>query len=165
MPFADENVDLIQTGDTEFTLAHSVTYHGRDESFVVPAGEGTDLASVPIGLTWLVPRYGRYTRAAVLHDYLWSHPELISKSDADGIFRRVLRELGVSALRRWTMWSAVRLASITRHRGWEGTPVKHWLTLLVLWPLLIAFLAVPTVVVYVFSTIYKVAEWVLSFAD
>jgi hypothetical protein len=161
VPFLDASVDLIQTGDTEFELAHTVTYQGKDDTFVVPKGEGTDLASVPIGLSWLIPRYGRYTRAAVLHDYLWE-TNVVSKSDADGIFRRVLRELGVSALRRWTMWSAVRLASITKHHGAKGTPLKHWLSLLVLWPTLIAFIAIPTVVVYIFTFIYKLAEWVLS---
>lgn len=162
MPFLDASVDLIQTGDTEFELAHTVTYQGKEDTWVVPKGEGTDLASVPIGLSWLIPRYGRYTRAAVLHDYLWSHPELISKSDADGVFRRVLRELGVSALRRWTMWAAVRLASILKHHGAEGTPLKHWLSLAVLWPALIAYIAIPTVVVYIFTGVYKLFEWILS---
>jgi hypothetical protein len=162
VPFKDPFIDLLQVGDTEFELAAPETYVGKTDTFVVPKGEGTDLASVPIGLTWLIPRYGRYTRAAILHDYLWSHPEMISKSDADGVFRRVLRELGVSALRRWTMWAAVRLASILKHHGAKGTPLKHWLSLLVLWPTLIAFVAIPTVVVYVFTFLYKIVEWALS---
>ena len=41
---------------------------GRIENatFEVPAGFDTDFASVPTPFTWLVPRYGLYTKAAIL---------------------------------------------------------------------------------------------------
>lgn len=76
----------------------------------------TDLASVPRFLTWLVPRYGLYTKAALIHDHLCSaRPEdnpARDRFEADEIFREAMRELGVGWLRRWMMWGAVTWATI-----------------------------------------------------
>src|SRR5690242_3006060 len=49
---------------------------------VVPVDFLTDLASVPRWLTWLVPRYGEYTRAAVIHDCLCQNIATFSSHDA-----------------------------------------------------------------------------------
>jgi hypothetical protein len=40
--------------------------------------------------------------------------------DADGIFRRVMEDLGVSWLTRWQMWAAVRLAACFNSRRAYG---------------------------------------------
>ena len=66
--------------------------------------------------------YGRYTRAAILHDYLWrfrvgNATDPVSRRDADRLLRRVMRELGVPFLRRWIMWTAVRWAGLTKPDG------------------------------------------------
>lgn len=66
----------------------------------------------------------------------------IEFADADGLFRRVMRELdeeararrkatgrrepGVPWWRRWLMWAAVRWASILGHQGWRGTTLADW---------------------------------------
>ena len=66
---------------------------------------------------WLLPRYGRYTKAAILHDHLWRvavPAGELSLRDADGILRRALRELGVPFLRRWLMWAAVRYGALKK---------------------------------------------------
>lgn len=103
--------------------------HGSSRELDVPASPAqpftTDLASVPRCLTWLFPRYGKYTKAAVLHDYLCQNfgraPNgatdrsllpLHDRSDADEVFRVVMAELGVPWLRRWLMWSAVSWATL-----------------------------------------------------
>ncbi|HEY5171135.1 MAG TPA: DUF1353 domain-containing protein, partial [Acidimicrobiia bacterium] len=56
------------------TLTWSGTFRATVRQLEVPASPehpfSTDLASVPRSLTWLFPRYGKYTKAAVLHDYL-----------------------------------------------------------------------------------------------
>src|SRR5687768_5434661 len=100
-------------GDKDFELVEPVTYAGNTQAFTERVGFPTDLASAPPGFVWLLPCYGRYTRAAILHDYLWRNTASlqVSRSDADGIFRRAMRELGVPFLRRWMMWAAVRWAS------------------------------------------------------
>jgi hypothetical protein len=165
MPFYDEDsIDIVQVGDTEFTLAKFVRYKGRDQEFLVPAGQSTDLASVPLVLTWLLPRYGKWTKPAILHDYLW-RSGVVPKRDADGIFRCALRESGVPLHQRWTMWSAVRLSSIFTHGGAKGTPIKDWSLLLFLWTSLIIFLVVPVTVVVVFKLVYNVVGKLLDFFD
>jgi Protein of unknown function (DUF1353) len=107
-------------------------FDGREVRLVIDAGSApghgfeTDLASVPAWLTWLVPRYGQYTRAAIVHDFLCQHGDddlgdqrcdacapgveplrLRDRSDADEVFKQIMRELGVPWARRWLMWSAV----------------------------------------------------------
>lgn len=89
------------------------------DTFIVPIGFVTDFATVPRFLRWLVEPYGSYTRAAVLHDWLIetriNHPDpelRVSSRDVDAIFRRVMQDLGAWGPLRWTMWAAVRLASL-----------------------------------------------------
>lgn len=165
MPFyKEDSIEIIQTSDTEFSLVNPVRYKGKDQDFIVPAESSTDFASVPILLTWLLPRYGKWTKAAILHDYLW-RSGIISHRDADGIFRRALRELDVPLHQRWTMWSAVRLSSIFQHHGAKGTPLKDWLLLIILWISLILFLVVPITVVAIFKLIYNVVGNILDIFD
>ena len=112
MPFLGEGVQLQQVDESYWKTLADLEYQGRDEPLTVPAGFCTNLASVPRFAWWLVPRSGRYTPAVVLHDYLVQHPDTtkVGRCDADGIFRRSMRELGVPLLRRRMMWTAVRLA-------------------------------------------------------
>jgi len=41
------------------------------ETYTVPAGLDTDLASVPFFLQWMVRSYGKHTMAAIVHDEYW----------------------------------------------------------------------------------------------
>ena len=113
MPFTTDLV-VRESAPGQWQLLEPLEYEGRADRFTVPAGTQTDLASVPRWLTWLVPVAGRWTKAAVLHDHLWS-TRPVSYADADGVFRRVMRELGVPLLRRWLMWAAVRTVSLVRY--------------------------------------------------
>lgn len=134
MPFVgDAHVAVKQIGEQDWELLAPLTYEGAWETFVVPAGQRTDFASIPRYFVWFLPRYGRYTRAAILHDYLWRELATTGRMrwvDADGIFRRAMRELDVSFLHRWLMWSAVRLAAITKPRGREGWHEGLWAAVL-----------------------------------
>ncbi|MEV0436426.1 DUF1353 domain-containing protein [Nocardia sp. NPDC050413] len=133
---------VVEGIDAKFwRLTQPLTYRGAVETFTVPAGFRTDFASVPRALVWLIPRYGAYTRAAILHDYLCRTGE-VGPADADGLFRRSLREAGVSVPRRWMMWAAVRFGS--RLRGATAGDVLGWFLIAV--PSVL-FLAVPVVVV------------------
>lgn len=104
------DVVVRQVDDVHFELVQPLGYSGNQDTFTVPAGFTTDLATVPRAVVWLLPRHGVYTKAAVLHDWLLTSA-VVSRRDADGLFRRAMRELDVPVPRRWTMWAAVRLAS------------------------------------------------------
>jgi hypothetical protein len=135
---------------------------GRDEPFVVPAGFETDFASVPRAFTWLIPRYGRYTKAAILHDWLSQRAAAgeIAWVDVDGIFRRTMRELRVPLLRRWLMWAAVRLRSVAKYAPsslWtQGAGPLAALVALTIFG--VAFLVLPAVVVTVWTLAFGLLE-------
>lgn len=119
MPFLTP-LALAYTGRGRYVTTAPLRYEGGWDVLTVPTGFGTDLASVPrVFWSWLPP-HGEYERAAVVHD--WAIDELvITPADADGLFRRIMREEGVSTVRRWLMWTAVRWAALTdpaRRAGW-----------------------------------------------
>ena len=119
MPFIGDSVKVEAHADGRtWVVLEPLRYRGRDELLTVPEGSTTDFASVPDWLTWLVPKTGIYTRSAILHDHLWRHGG-VSRADADGIFRRSMRELGVPLVHRWLMWCGVRAASAFRPRPGE----------------------------------------------
>lgn len=108
--FDDSSLSLEVATSRLFRLISPLQYTGKQETFIVPAGFVTDLATVPQVFQWLVDDHGAYTQAAVLHDWLCieAHAGRLSRRDADGLFRRVLREENVAWLRRWLMWAGVR---------------------------------------------------------
>jgi hypothetical protein len=125
--FENEWVDCRVTGDYA-VLLQDLVYRGGRETFVVPAKFGTDFASVPRWATVFVPRMGTHTLAAILHDWfcvgLAKGRCPVSPVDADGIFRRIMREEGTPFVRRWLAWAGVRWGALgNRHRraGWWGT--------------------------------------------
>jgi hypothetical protein len=144
MPFRhDSSVDVQQIDDREWRLLSELRYEGKTQSFIVPVGTATDFASVPRAFVWFLPRYGRYTKAAILHDHLWRvavPAGELTLPDADGIFRRAMRELEVPFLRRWLMWAAVRIGALTKPAGTTGWLRQSWQVL----PLLL--FALPLVV-------------------
>ena len=124
MPFQSDSVTVRRRDDRTWTVVEPLVYRGRDQAFVVPSGFETDFATVPRAVVWLIPRFGRYTLPAILHDWLVTEglrQRVVSSRDADGIFRRSMREVGVPVVRRWLMWTGVRwgaLADPRRRRGW-----------------------------------------------
>jgi hypothetical protein len=124
VPFDSEHVTVRRKNDTEWTVVGDLVYRGRDDVFVVPDGTTTDFATVPRAVVWLIPRFGRYTLPAILHDWLVTEglaQRLLNSRDADGIFRRSMRELDVPVVRRWLMWTGVRWGALVnprRRRGW-----------------------------------------------
>lgn len=124
-------VDVREIDDRQWSLLREFTYRGRRESYVVQAGELTDFASVPRPFVWFIPTYGRYTKAAILHDYLCrlSLEGRFNRRDADGLFRQAMRSLGVAFLRRWIMWAAVRWGALATADGRKDWLADAWLVL------------------------------------
>lgn len=91
----------------------------------VEAGFDTDYASVP-QLFWnIYPPDGDYTDAAVVHDYLYWYQavegEPIERAEADRVFLEAMTAIGVSWLRRQTLYRAVRLGG---WMAWKSNQTK-----------------------------------------
>src|SRR5262245_51024821 len=148
-------VDVEEINDLQWQLLKGIGYQGNVDLFQVPVGQETDFASVPRIFVWFLPRYGRYTKAAILHDYLWNVkvPKGMSRLDADGVFRQAMRELEVPFLRRWVMWAAVRWAALFKadgRRGWWRESWRVGLVTLVALPIVAPAAVVVAVTVPVF---------------
>ena len=76
----------------------------------VPKSFITDGASVPKSLQWLYNPYGKYIKAAVIHDYLYScyNNTGINRTLADKIFRYIMQETGVDNRTVRRFYTAVR---------------------------------------------------------
>ncbi len=70
MPFETTDLTVRRVDATTWAIVDALVYRGNRDRFVVPAGFRTDFASVPRLVAWLIPRYGTYTLAVVLHDWL-----------------------------------------------------------------------------------------------
>ncbi len=170
MPFPVP-LDLRHMPGAYYLTLNPFPYKGARDEWTVPAGFRTDLTSVPRPFRWLIDVGGDHAPAAVLHDYL-TRPRLfphlieeapsgaeivirppVDRSDADGVFRRVLQELGVSAPRRWLMWAAVRVGCRMR----DATPQDWYYVLLLTVPAAL-FLLVPLLVVLPFSALFRLVE-------
>jgi hypothetical protein len=76
----------------------------------VPKSFITDGASVPHSLQWLYNPFGRYIKAAVVHDYLYScyNNTGINRTLSDKIFDFIMKETGVNAKTRRKFYVAVK---------------------------------------------------------
>lgn len=80
--------------------------YGGPDRIIVKVGFVTDLASIP-KLFWnILPPFGAYTAAAVVHDYLYQAHEH-TRRHADAIFLAAMKELKVSRWKRALMHRAV----------------------------------------------------------
>lgn len=82
----------------------------------VPEGFTTDFASVPRLLWRLVPPWGPYSPAAVVHDYLY-RTGTGTRPAADAVFLSLMKRLGVPAWKRYAMYAAVRAFGFMAWRG------------------------------------------------
>lgn len=75
----------------------------------VPAGFVTDFASVPFVFWAILPRWGRYGKAAILHDWLY-HYHIRTRKEADCIFYEAMLVNGTKKWKAKVMYWAVRIA-------------------------------------------------------
>lgn len=146
-------ITVTEISPKQFKLEKDFVYQGKWETITIPKGFTTDFASVPKLLQWLVSSYGQHLQAALVHDYLWSlaRKNQFSFADADGIFKRIMKETGVGPLKRWFMWSAVRVAS--GPTNWFDHGVQEAVTFFVLATVGALYVAVPSIVAAVFSVL------------
>ncbi len=109
--FTTLHVEVLTTG-RNFRLTKEFTYSPPgDKPIIVPVDSKTDFASIPRLLTILIPKLGKHTYPAVVHDYLCrTAPNWKARATGDQVFRQAMEAIGVGCLKRWAMWLAVRLA-------------------------------------------------------
>lgn len=78
------------------------------EVVVVHKGFVTDFASVPRALWSVLPPFGMYTAAAVIHDFEYFR-QIRPRPEADQIFLEAMIELNVRRWKRASMYRAVRM--------------------------------------------------------
>lgn len=111
-------------GGKRFMLLHQFTYHWGVTKITVPAGFVTDFASIPRIFRIIIPKLGKWNKAAVVHDYLYQHHGkhcrgwailfYMTRRKADIIFHDAMKDLGVKEWERTLMYWAVRLG------GWAA---------------------------------------------
>ena len=97
---------------------------------VVPTGFETDFASVPRLLWPVLPPTGKYTAAAVVHDWLYQHPwvvltglvvtKILNRAECDGIFNEAMQVLSVGTWTRRTVYSGVRVGGWVTWRKYRA---------------------------------------------
>lgn len=106
-------VEVMPSGK-RFKLFHQFTYLWRQKGWsvkiVVPVGFVTDFASIPRLFRLLIPKLGRYNKAAVLHDHAYQ-TQTMSRKQADNLFRDAMIDLGVAKWKYTLMYWGVRLGS------------------------------------------------------
>jgi hypothetical protein len=75
---------------------------------IIHCGFITDCASVPRFLWSIIPPIGRYTKAAILHDYLY-RKGIFTKEQADKIFLEAMIILDCSVWKRNAMYAGVKV--------------------------------------------------------
>lgn len=90
----------------------------KDDILVVPSGFVTDQASVPRIFWSIIPPFGRYGKAAVLHDYLYDKTCTYnySRKDCDKIFYEAMRACKTKKITAKILYYGVRLGGRSRFR-------------------------------------------------
>lgn len=124
MAFVTKDIEVRVVNDTTWELLKDVVYKDHDTEYRVPVGYHTDFASVPRATSWLYPRTGAYSAAAIIHDWLITDmlpTGYVESNHVDRVFRTAMRELGVPLARRWVMWAGVRLGAIGNKKRRSGS--------------------------------------------
>lgn len=159
--------------DEEWRLLDPLVFEGRDDFFVIRKGFRTDFASIPRPVRWLFDTAGTNSEPGVLHDALWREskrddgkPPRVDPWDADGLFRRSLRESGATAMTRGLMWIAVRTAAIAAGRfGRAGPPLPVKLGQVGgMATVGLVSVGVPTAVALLGRIAYWIVDWIVALA-
>lgn len=106
--------DLIVSpiNDTEWKLIKGFEYHigqyPSNDIIIVPPGFITNFASVPRIFWSIIPPYGKYGKASVIHDYCYK-TACYNRKRCDDIFYEGMKVLNVLPWKRFVMYWCVRI--------------------------------------------------------
>ena len=101
------DLEALADGDHWKTLDLISYIDDAKERIDVPIGFVTDLASVPRIFWNILPPFGKYDGAAIVHDYLYSC-QFWERSKCDSILLEAMKSEGVSWITRYTIYWGVR---------------------------------------------------------
>lgn len=103
--------------DRDSMLYKDLAYSVGDSGMVitVPAGFVTDFASTPWFMWTGLPQRGQYSKAAIVHDYLYWTQDC-SPRQADNIFNIAMLESNVGSAERIVIFQGVRMFG---EKAWE----------------------------------------------
>jgi hypothetical protein len=95
----------------------------RKIELTIPADFRSDFASIPQMFQWLIPKLGKWNKAAVVHDWFYKYPRLenergefitnLTRKQVDDLFYQIMKGSGVSWWKRHAIYRAVRVG------GWR----------------------------------------------
>lgn len=92
--------------EREFT--YYIGHRNSSDSVTIQQGFVTDFASIPRIFWSILPPFGKYTQAAVLHDYMcWKRKH--SSRETHRVFLESMEVLGVPTWKRKIMYYAVKI--------------------------------------------------------
>lgn len=107
--FRNLPIDFESVDGQHGTLAKELIYESAaGHIFVVPVGTSTDGASVPECLWNILPPFGSYWPAAILHDWAYRVSNM-PKPFCDRLLLEAMESLGVGWCKRNTIYWGVRL--------------------------------------------------------
>lgn len=109
-------IQEIDSKHRNWILVEDLVYRGNKDKFVIHGGFVTDFASVPRIFWSLISPWGRQLKAAIVHDYLYT-TGVVSRKDADGLFYRMMKELGVGWMKRQAIYRSVRIFGSKYYKG------------------------------------------------
>jgi hypothetical protein len=122
-----------ELGHDHWRVLTPFSYKIDEESWVtIPRGYLTDGASVP-RLFWnMIPPWGIYGQAAVVHDLLCEYLSVvrngkivnITRAECDRVLNQAMQNLGVPTLQRWMIYSAVCAYRITFNINQPSTTLQ-----------------------------------------
>ena len=90
-------------------LRSPLEWESKDGTKVtVPAGFVTDMASIPRFLWVILPPWGRYGNAAIVHDFLYWDQQM-SRREADLVMYEGMQDMKVGCLKRFLIYRSLRL--------------------------------------------------------
>jgi hypothetical protein len=90
-----------------YQFSYDVGSEGSGDRIHVPVGFVTDFASSPCVVWSIIPPWGTYGKAAVVHDYLYL-VRTRTRKESDDIFREGMMVLKVNPIQIFIMYWAVR---------------------------------------------------------
>jgi len=78
------------------------------KNIIVPRGTKTDFASTPKWIHWLYPPQGKYSKASIIHDYMYNN-KTDTRLICDAVFYDAMKDSKVNFFTRWIFFISVRI--------------------------------------------------------